>query len=230
MSRIRSFIKRAGYGIARASEWGMPHDRLDLTGDRDVEWAWVAAKVPLDAGCVLDLGPATSNSPLMAAYNAKSVIGFDLDPQPVPFSAPNLRYVKGDILEHQIPEGSFDTIINCSTTEHVGLSGRYGNKEDSDGDLLAMKMLRERLSGPEARMIFTIPVGRDDVYRPYHRIYGRERLPRVLDGYAVREELFYAKTGSVNIWRQVPKGDALTVQGSESFYALGLFVLVGAGV
>jgi hypothetical protein len=225
MSRIRSFVKQTGYRIARASEWGLPDDRLDLTGDRDVEWAWVAAKFPLDAGHVLDFGPATSNSPLMAAFNAKSVTAFDLDPPPVSFSSPNLRYVKGDILQGELPEGPFDTIVNCSTIEHVGLSGRYGNLEETDGDLRAMDLLRERLAGPKARMIFTIPVGRDGVYRPYHRVYGPERLPRILAGHSVCEALFYAKTGSVNIWQQVSKAEALSVQGSENFYALGLFVL-----
>lgn len=225
MSRMRSFIKAMGYRIARASEWGLPADRLDLIGDRDVEWSWVGAKMPLQAGAVLDLGPATSFSPLMAAYNATSVIGFDLDPLPVPFSAPNLRYVKGDILQGGLPEGTFDTIVNCSTTEHIGLSGRYGNQEEPDGDLRAMALLRERMAGPDARMIFTIPVGRDGVYRPYHRVYGRDRLPRILDGYRVLEERFYAKSGGVNVWKQVTKDEALDVQGSESFYALGLFVL-----
>jgi hypothetical protein len=31
----------------------------------------------------------------------------------------------------------FDTVINCSTVEHVGLPGRYGGPSIPDGDLEA---------------------------------------------------------------------------------------------
>jgi hypothetical protein len=225
VSELRSRIKRLGYFIARASEWGLPEDRLDLTGDRDVEWAWTAAAIPENAGRVLDLGPATAFTPLIAAFNATEVIALDLDPPAVPFSAPNLTYKKGDILHGGLPDGMFDTIVNCSTTEHIGLSGRYGSTEEQDGDLRAMSLLRERMAGPQSRMVFTIPVGRDSVQRPYHRIYGPERLPRILSGFEVIKSAFYAKPGMPNVWRRVEREVALDVQGSPSAYALGLFVL-----
>jgi hypothetical protein len=63
------------------------------------------------------------------------------------------------------------------------------------------------------------------VAAPYHRIYGRERLPRVLAGYQVTSEAYYAKRGTQNVWQPVTRDIALAVEGSESFYALGLFVL-----
>lgn len=225
MSELRSRIKRLGYFIARASEWGQPADRLDLTGDRDVEWAWTAAHIPENAGRVLDLGPATSFTPLIAAFSATEVIALDLDPPPVPFSAPNLTYKKGDILHGGLPDGLFDTIVNCSTTEHIGLSGRYGSMEEADGDLRAMSLLRERMSGPNARMVLTIPVGRDSVQRPYHRIYGPERLPKILSGFEVLKSVYYAKPSMPNVWVSVDRAAALQIEGSPSFYALGLFVL-----
>jgi hypothetical protein len=214
-----------GYAIARASEWGLPKDRLDLTGDRDVEWAWTAAHIPEKPGRVLDLGPATSFIPLISAFNADEVIALDLDPPSVPFTAKNLVYRKGDILRGGLPDGRFDTIVNCSTTEHIGLSGRYGNIEDADGDLKAMRLMRERMTGPLSRMIFTIPVGLDSVERPYHRIYGRERLPSILSGLEVVKEAYYAKPAAPNVWIPVEKDLALSIRGSPSFYALGLFVL-----
>lgn len=228
MDKFRWRMKLWGYSIARASEWGIPADRLDLSGDRDVEWAWTAAHIPDNPGRVLDLGPATSTTPMIAAFSATDVIAFDLsppDPMSMPFSVPGLTYVKGDILNGGLPEGQFDTIINCSTTEHIGLSGRYGSTEDPDGDLKAMAIMRERMSGPHARMVFTIPVGLDSVERPYHRIYGRERLPRVLSGFKVLKEAYYAKPEPPNVWRPVSKDVALSVKGSPSFYGLGLFVL-----
>jgi len=219
-------MKAIGYKVVRAAEWGLPVDRLDLTGDRDLEWAWVASQIPEKPGRVLDLGPSGSLTPLVPAFKEGEVIGLDLSPFPVPFSAPGLSYVAGDILQGDLPEGQFDTIINCSTTEHIGLSGRYGSKEDPDGDLKAMALMRARLSGPAAPMVFTIPVGRDSVQRPYHRIYGQKRLPQVLDGFSVQKQRFYAKLPGRNVWQPVTKDIALDVDGSASFYALGLFVLL----
>lgn len=224
--KFRKFVEAVGYRVVQASRWGLPADRLDLTGDRDVEWAWVAARIPADAGRVLDLGPATSFTPLIAAFKGGEVQAVDLDPPPVPFVHPRLTYVKGDVLtDGDLPPGMFDVIINCSTTEHIGLSGRYGSREDADGDLKAMAILRARLAGPQARMVFTIPVGRDGVYHPYHRIYGQDRLPRLLAGFTVVDEQYFAKTGSQNAWKPVSRDEALRIEGSSSFYALGLFVL-----
>ena len=75
-------------------------------------------------------------------------------------------------------------------------------------------------------MILTVPVGRDMVCAPQHRIYGAQRLPRLLDGYAVDEEQFWHKDDGV--WRACEREVALETQGSATFYSLGLFVLVGA--
>lgn len=225
MNRLRNYTQALGYKLVQASRWGLPADRLDLTGDRDLEWAWVAAQILDSPGRVLDLGPSGSLTPLIPAFRNADVIGLDLSPPHVPFSVPGLKYVTGDILHGGLPDGNFDTIVNCSTTEHIGLSGRYGSTEDADGDLKAMALLRERLSGPSARMVFTIPVGRDSVERPYHRIYGQERLPKVLDGFKVQRQMYFAKVGQLNVWQPVAKEVALDVKGSASFYALGLFVL-----
>jgi SAM-dependent methyltransferase len=225
MKRIRNVVRAIGYKVVQASQWGLPSDRLDLTGDRDIEWAWVAGTLPEQPGRILDLGPATAFTPLMAALRGGQVLALDLDPPPVPFSHPNLQYLKGDIVHGGLPAGSFDTIINCSTTEHIGLAGRYGSSDMPDGDLAAMTLLHERMAGPVSRMILTIPVGRDMVAAPFHRIYGADRLPRLLEGFRVATEVYYAKTGPENVWRPVSRSVALDVKGSESFYGLGLFVL-----
>ena len=222
---IRGYMKRTGYAIARASEWGSPKNEPNLIGDRDVEWAWIGAKMPFQAGRVLDLGPASSTTPLIASYNATEVVGFDLTPEPTTFTAPNLRYVQGDILLDPIPDPPYDTIINCSTTEHIGLSGRYNNQEEPDGDLRAMDLLRRAMRGTGSVMLLTIPVGRDGVYRPYHRVYGAQRLPKILSGYAVVEEAYFAKIAKVNVWQRVARDVALEVRGASNFYAIGLFVL-----
>ena len=87
-----------------------------------------------------------------------------------------------------------------------------------------MAVLRDLLA-PEGRMILTIPVGRDLVCPPYHRIYGEERLPRLADGYEAVEEQYWRKDAAERAWVQTDRATALATEGSQSFYSLGLFVL-----
>ena len=143
---------------------------------------------------------------------------------------PRLHFIQGDILGLPLPTKHFDVVINCSTVEHVGLAGRYGVTEDRPaGDLEAMARLRA-LMKPGALMLITIPLGQDAVVAPRHRVYGRERLPRLLDGYIVQKEAFWVKDGD-NRWVQCDSGTALnsdvSVVGSapRNPYALGCFVL-----
>lgn len=224
MNGLRKYTQIAGYKIVELANWGVDKNALNLMGDRDVEWAWVAATLPENPGRVLDLGPATSSTPMMAALRGGKVEALDLDPPVVSFSHANIRYIKGDILHAGLPSGYFDTIINCSTTEHIGLFGRYGSTEEPDGDLRAMQLLRDRME-PSSRMIFTIPVGRDKIAAPYHRIYGPERLPKILSEYRIQRCEYFAKIDGLNAWQSVSREAALDVEGSERFYALGLFVL-----
>jgi hypothetical protein len=132
---------------------------------------------------------------------------------------------QGDLLGHDFGGRRFDTVINCSTVEHVGLPGRYGSPDIPDGDLQAMSRLRELMNGPLSRMILTIPVGRDGVFAPAHRVYGDRRFAQLITGYSVIREVYYAKMLPDRRWKETTRQAAFAVQGSRSFYALGLFVL-----
>jgi hypothetical protein len=74
-------------------------------------------------------------------------------------------------------------------------------------------------------MIMTIPVGRDVVCAPLHRIYGYEGLPRLPKGYALQEAQYWLRDPAASAWTQVDREDALRTEGSEWFYALRLLVL-----
>jgi hypothetical protein len=39
-----------------------------MSGDREVEWSWVAGNLPNDPGHVLDFGPSSSFLGLIAAF------------------------------------------------------------------------------------------------------------------------------------------------------------------
>ncbi len=102
------------------------HAGRNLSGDRDIEWSWVAAQMPSGPGEALDFGHGGSHLGLIAAQRGFNVTAVDLEPARWFYQHPCLRFIQGDILRLPLPAGHFDLVINCSTVEHVGLVGRYG--------------------------------------------------------------------------------------------------------
>ncbi len=202
-----------------------------MKGDRDVEWSWIHAELPIGPGEALDFGPGGSAIGLAAAQRGFRVTAVDLNRTEYDYVHPNLHFIFGDLLELQLPESHFDLAINCSTVEHVGLAGRYGvTKLSNDGDLEAMSLLR-RLLKPTGTMLLTVPVGLDAVFEPICRVYGEKRLPVLLKGYTVQKETYWIKDNS-NRWVFSDRETALNLKGEagswdamQNIYALGCFVL-----
>jgi SAM-dependent methyltransferase len=232
----RDFLARAtgvaGYRLTRLSRRlqdlpdaarGDRGDELNLVGDREIEWAWTLAHARRSPGRVLDFGSGNGMMAIGALFAGNDVVAVDLTPEQYPFHPHRIEYVQGDFNELPFEPDSFDQIINCSSVEHAGLSGRYGSVDDADADLRAMEKMA-RILRPDGDMVLTVPVGRDAVYHPLHRIYGEERLPRLLEHWEIREEQFWAKPRDQR-FEPVPREDALAETGSASYYALGLFVV-----
>jgi SAM-dependent methyltransferase len=196
----------------------------DLQGDRLVEWSFCLARLADGPGTTLDFGADVAFLSLAAAQRGHSVVALDLLPSALDYKDSRVEFMQADILERPLADRTFDQILNCSSIEHVGLAGRYGSADAADGDLDAMAILRDLLA-PGARMILTIPVGRDLVCAPKHRIYGTNRLPRLLGGFRVEEEQFWVKDKDAGVWRDTDRETALETAGSATFYSLGLFVL-----
>jgi SAM-dependent methyltransferase len=212
-----------GYrGAQRVSRRLAPNDGPSLSGDRWVEWSFCMSRLADGPGRTLDFGADIAFLSLAAAQRGHDVVALDRLRSSAEFEHPRVHALQADVLTHDFGDERFDQIINCSSVEHVGLGGRYGSRDATDGDLEAMAVLRGTL-GPEGQMILTIPVGHDLVAAPLHRIYGEERLPRLLDGFYVTEEQYWCKRD--DRWHQAPRYEAMAVAGSEDFYALGLFVL-----
>jgi SAM-dependent methyltransferase len=205
--------------------------RVDISGDRDVEWSFILAHMPSGPGKALDFGCGFGNLSLHAAQHGFHVMALDIQPQSFPWQHPNVNFVQGDLLRLGIAESHFDLVLNCSAVEHVGLAGRYGvTGGDPEGDLKIMSELR-RLMKPGGIMLLTTPCGQDAVFAPMHRVYGARRLPRLVDGYIVEEQLFWVKNDH-NQWVASDRSKALAVQPygnvkdpSRCSYALGCFVL-----
>jgi SAM-dependent methyltransferase len=194
--------------------------RPTLAGDRLVEWSFCLARLA-GSGRTLDFGADTGFLSLAAAQRGHEVVALDRAQIRPDYHHERVEFRQADILDRPLEGERFDQILNCSSVEHVGLAGRYESTNAPDGDLEAMAIMRETLA-PGGRMVLTIPVGRDLVCPPLHRIYGRERLPRLLDGYKLQEQQYWRKNDA---WEPTDRETALATEGSESFYSLGLFVL-----
>lgn len=92
-----------------------------------------------------------------------------------------------------------------------------------DGDIEAMAMLKAILKSGKF-MLLTIQVGRDQVFRPLHRVYGQDRLPKLLKGWKIVKIEYWIKD-KLNCWNCVEESVALTSEPVKHCYGLGLFVL-----
>lgn len=215
------------YGALRGLKRGMRRvesGARDLSGDREIEWSWVAARIPDGPGAALDFGCGDSPLGIVAAQRGFDVTAVDLGTVSWPYRHARLSFVSGDILELSLPPASFDLVLNCSTVEHVGLPGRYSvTEERAEGDLAAMARLRSFMKRG-GLMLLTIPVGVDAVFAPWHRVYGRERLPRLLDGFTVESREYWVKDPE-NRWTETGETAALSAPSRERLYGLGCFTL-----
>ena len=75
----------------------------------------------------------------------------------------------------------FDAAISISAFEHDGL-GRYGDPIDPDGDLKALRKMKSTLK-KGGLLFLSVPMGVDKIVFNAHRIYGRVRLPLLLQGW-----------------------------------------------
>lgn len=230
---LGSFFLKVSYAFGILANFRTRNNPYTLVGDRDIEWSWISANLDLNKKLILDFGPGTSVTPLVAALNGDAtVIALDQLPNlesQIKWKLDNLTYKCGDILSEEVKEYlslfNFDSIINCSTIEHVGLSGRYESVEDMDGDLKTMKFFQELMSGStNSNMILTIPVGKDAVIKPLHRVYGPIRLRQLLHGYKVKKQKYMGKNQK-GYWEEINEDEAFRTESTSSYYSLGLFVL-----
>jgi SAM-dependent methyltransferase len=99
------------------------------------------------------------------------------------FRHPRIRAVTPAWLEAHPRRFAVGTSI--STFEHDGL-GRYGDPLDPDADLAAMARMKTILR-PGGLLFLSVPVGKDKVVWNVHRVYGKHRLPLLMQGWELVE-------------------------------------------
>ncbi len=192
------------------------------TGTWSAPGLWRACR--RDRAGPLDFGCGDSWLGLAAARKGYAVTALYLRDITWPYVMPSMNFIRGDLLKKDdFAPLSLDLIINCSSVEHVGLPDRYGSGADPDGDFKAMTVLHSLLR-PGGVMLMTVPVGRDTVFPPLHRVYGAERLPRLLRGWTITDREFWVKDDR-NRWTQVAEAEAMDREPARYCYGLGCFVL-----
>ena len=227
---IKNTLKWLDYHIGfrawLSSEPGKALDITLLSGEKELDYGWVIGHAGVGPGKALDVGCLNSPISSILVSLGFEVTGIDLRPY-IQYELENFTFINGDFLGIQLLDQTYDLIVLCSTVEHIGLFGRYENRDDQNGDLLAMKKVF-RLLKPKGISLLTIPIGQDGIYTPWHRIYGKERLPKLLDQFSIIESRFFIKKNNMK-WSISNLEDALIFKGSGSKYALGQFVLSISG-
>jgi hypothetical protein len=91
---------------------------------------------------------------------------------------PNLSIISYNDFQNQ--EKKYDIIISYSSIEHSGL-GRYGDGINPYGDLIAINDIKQKMHN-DSYLLLGVPIGVDGIAWNAHRIYGKKRLPLLLDG------------------------------------------------
>ena len=218
---VRKLDKRFGVIALLNGEPRPPRGGFDLDGEKLIDWGWVCSNLPPGPKRALEVGPG--KSPIIPAMLS---LGYDVtavDASADPTSViDGFRFVYGDFTEFSCDQ-KFEVIVVCSVVEHLGLAGRYNSTADADGDLKAMQRIH-RLLEPSGKLLLTLPVGRDAVHKPWHRVYGRERLPRLLEGFEVVRSQFLQKQPG-GAWFGTTQEKALDTPVDIRRYALGEMVL-----
>jgi hypothetical protein len=90
---------------------------------------------------------------------------------------PNVKYIQ----PKELNDLKFDVVFSISSYEHDGL-GRYGDPINPNADLEAMKKIKNNLKN-NGLLYLAIPVGKDEVVWNAHRVYGKIRLPMLIQSW-----------------------------------------------
>jgi SAM-dependent methyltransferase len=205
--------------------------KCDIKGERNIEWSFLSKEMPDGPGEALEFGCEDGYMSLVAAQKGFNVLANDLEPQVFTWKHPNVRFLEGDFLELELPRNHFDLAINCSSVEHVGVAGRYGITIDNESaDLQVMNKLADVLK-PGRTLLMTAPCGQDTILAPWCRVYGAERLPKLLERFEIRTECYWIKDDQ-NTWIRSAREAALAFKprnhptdAHRCSYGLGCFVL-----
>lgn len=148
-----------------------------------------------------------------------TVVAIDLQPPNRNRIPQGCIFLKEDLFTFDFPV-FFHFVLNASTIEQVGIIDKHG----VDADIKAMGILK-KMMGENATQILVLPVGVETVFPKLHRVYGKDRLYQLLDGYDVVKEQYWSPFEDSNQYQEVDAWTAFSVLPTRACNALGCFVL-----
>jgi len=107
---------------------------------------------------------------------------------------------------------TYDLLVSFSGIEHSGL-GRYGDPINPIGDFIAMEQMLSVLK-PGGFLLLGVPTNKKTIIEgQYHRLYGMDRLQRMLHGFLFRGRVWdgHVRGG----WKSVNENPKLFPPGEE---------------
>ncbi len=124
------------------------------------------------------------------------------DYRPANLTLPNLKTLKGDLMNLDFSDNSVESISCMHTVEHIGL-GRYGDPIDPIGDLKAIEELK-RVVAKGGSLLFVVPVGKARIQFNAHRIYSFEMILSCFEGFELKNFSLITDLGDF-IWNANPE-------------------------
>jgi hypothetical protein len=148
-----------------------------IYGMTDV-WMWEAiAKYPIAGKHVVNMGSLTP-------WYESTCLHFGARSTTIDYNkiiTLTERIATMTVHEWEATRPRFDIAWSISSFEHDGL-GMYGDPIDPDGDFKAMRKMKQVVR-EGGLMFLSLPIGADKILFNNARIYGRVRLPRLLEGW-----------------------------------------------
>lgn len=194
--------------------------------DRYMEYPFAVRNLPKPPAKVLDVGCSGSYFILMLAAFGYEAYGIDLREYAITnkIKFDNFYFEKGDIRRTGFADNFFDAITAISTIEHIGIYGRYGMDDDSQGDLKCIKEMK-RIVKPGGSLLITVPFGKPKILSPYCKIYGAETISELVEGFILGKEEYFMQDAARD-WFEIPKREAMLVDAKIDEYPLCLLKLV----
>ncbi|MDR1740457.1 MAG: DUF268 domain-containing protein [Synergistaceae bacterium] len=159
---------------------------FEYYGKEGLSFYGALSRYGLAGKTVLVFGLAGCNCEAMAVWKGAELVYV------VDYNKPKCEHERVTVLsmeEFRAGGVKVDAAFSFSSFEHDGL-GRYGDPVSPDADISAMKLARDVVK-PGGLMFFGVPLGSDCLVWNAHRVYGRKRLPLMLDGWTVEDAYYF---------------------------------------
>jgi SAM-dependent methyltransferase len=173
---------------------------------------------------VLDIGCSESILPLYVSYSGLKVTG--LDYRDYPYTAPNFRFTRGDILNLPFNGSSFDAVTCISTLEHIGIGFYNDPKQNTAADLSAIQEIK-RVLRPNGFLVLSVPYGLG-ASNAQQRIYDHAALNELMKGFKISMQEYYSDStlqGAIcNMWVEITKEKADKIDCSKKVQCVSCLI------